>query len=91
MPCVSEKCRAVIGFGPFGKEATEFLRKKGYAGILPPPTERLAEAVALANSLANTGDSILLSPGATSFDEFEKFTARGMYFRRLVTDSEHTL
>lgn len=91
MPCVSEKCRAVIGFGPFGKEATEFLRKKGYAGILPPPTERLAEAVALANSLANTGDSILLSPGATSFDEFENFTARGMYFRRLVTDSEHTL
>ena len=90
MPCVAEKCRAVIGFGPFGKEATEFLRAQGYAGILPPPTKRLAEAVALANSLAMAGDSILLSPGATSFDEFENFTARGLYFRRLAAESDNT-
>ena len=88
IPCVCEKCRAVIGFGPFGKEATDFLRAEGYAGILPPPTKRLADAVALANSLAMAGDSILLSPGATSFDEFENFTARGLYFRRLVNESD---
>ena len=88
MPCVSEKCRAVIGFGPFGEEATEFLRAEGYAGILPPPQKRLADAVALAKSLATKGDAVLLSPGGTSFDEFENFSARGECFRRLVLKSE---
>lgn len=88
MPCVSEKCRAVIGFGPLGREATEFLRAEGYGGILPPPAKGLADAVALAKSLAAKGDSVLLSPGGTSFDEFENFSARGECFRRLVLETE---
>ena len=88
MPCVSEKCRAVIGFGPLGKDATEFLRAEGYEGILPPPAKGLADAVALAKSIATKGDAVLLSPGGTSFDEFENFSARGECFRRLVLKSE---
>ena len=86
LDCVKEKCRAVIGFGSFGKEAADFLYESGYQGILPPPTKKLGEAVALAMKLATPGDCVLLSPGATSFDEFENYTARGVYFRRLVKD-----
>lgn len=86
LSAVKEKCRAVIGFGPFGKEACEFLDKNGYGGILPPLKKTLAEATELAMRLATRGDRVLLSPGATSFDEFENFSARGEYFRHLVTD-----
>ncbi len=82
---VQKRCRAVIGFGPFGKEAYAFLSAEGYTGILPPPAKRLADAVALAKSIAREGDCVLLSPAATSFDEFENFSARGAYFRALVT------
>ncbi len=82
---VKEKCRAVIGFGPFGEEAYAFLCAEGYTGILPPATKRLADAVALAKSIAREGDCVLLSPAATSFDEFENFSARGAYFRALAT------
>ena len=83
---IKKKCCAVIGFGPFGKEACEFLDKNGYGGILTPPKKTLAEAVELAVHLAKNGDQVLLSPGATSFDEFKNFSARGEFFRRLVTD-----
>lgn len=85
LPEVIKKCRAVIGFGPFGKEAHTFLSAEGYSGILPSPTKRLADAVALTKSIAKEGDCVLLSPAATSFDEFENFSARGAYFRALVT------
>ncbi len=90
MPCAKEKCRAVIGFGPFGEKAIEFLRAEGYSGILPPPVRGLADAVTLASKLAREGESVLLSPGATSFDEFENFMARGLYFRRLVMGMDST-
>lgn len=45
----------------------------------------LAEAVERARDLAKPGDTVLLSPGGTSFDEFEDFEARGEAFRRQVT------
>ena len=81
---VKEKCRAVIGFGPFGEEAISYLKECGYSGILPPPAKGLKEAFFLAEGLAEKGDSVLLSPGATSFDEFENFSVRGDAFRALV-------
>jgi UDP-N-acetylmuramoylalanine--D-glutamate ligase len=46
----------------------------------------LERAVQAAYSQATEGDSVLLSPGCASFDQFENFEARGDQFCRLVRE-----
>ena len=43
-----------------------------------------ARAVDEAVRIATPGQTVLLSPGCASFDQFESFEARGDEFRRLV-------
>ena len=44
----------------------------------------LAEAVQLANRLAESGDVVLLSPACASYDMFDNFQQRGQEFCRLI-------
>jgi UDP-N-acetylmuramoylalanine--D-glutamate ligase len=46
--------------------------------------EGLAEAIAAAKAAAVRGDTILLSPACTAFDQFTDFEARGRAFKALV-------
>jgi UDP-N-acetylmuramoylalanine--D-glutamate ligase len=46
----------------------------------------LQEAVAKAAQIAEAGESVLLSPGGTSFDAYRDFEERGEHFRRLVKE-----
>jgi UDP-N-acetylmuramoylalanine--D-glutamate ligase len=46
----------------------------------------LKQAVQVAAKVAEAGDIVLLSPGATSFDEFKDFEERGEVFRSWVQD-----
>ena len=47
----------------------------------------LEEAVDLSLRHAQSGDSVLLSPGCASFDRYTNFEARGDHFRDLVLEA----
>ncbi len=69
----------------FGRDAQVFSE-----GLSPRVETKLAptlrEAFDIAVSLANSGESVLLSPAAASFDEFSSFEDRGNRFREWVID-----
>lgn len=46
--------------------------------------ETLDEALAVARAEAQSGDTVLLSPAAASFDQFSDYQARGRHFETLV-------
>ncbi len=55
-------------------------------------TERagtLREAVGMARRIAASGDTVLLSPGCSSFDEFKNYEERGSVFKDMVQRMGH--
>lgn len=48
------------------------------------PADSLEEAVAQARALARPGDTVLFSPGTSSFDMFRSYEERGNIFRQLT-------
>ena len=51
----------------------------------------LTDAFNYASSIAISGDTVLLSPGCTSFDMFKNYEERGKYFKSLVYKLSETL
>ena len=59
--------------------------KKSLAGIVPiKEVDSMEEAVKLSHSLAQPGDTVLLSPACSSFDMFKNFEERGRVFKEAV-------
>ena len=71
--------RVVVVNGSNGKRVGESLRKAGLACALFEEST-LAAAIARARVEAQPGTTILLSPGAPSFDQFQDYAARGAAF-----------
>jgi len=75
---------AVIGIPANGPQITYCLQE---AGVKPLAGIHIAadlqSAVALAKTITETGDTLLLSPGAPSFPAFSDFRERGDVFARL--------
>ena len=75
----AQRIRAVVAVGEAAAEV-----EAAFAGVRPVArADSMAEAVAAADSLACTGDVVLLSPACASFDWYPSggYPARGADFR----------
>jgi UDP-N-acetylmuramoylalanine--D-glutamate ligase len=54
------------------------------AAVLCIPAGALERAVEMAAERARPGDTILLAPACSSFDQFENYEQRGRAFKQLV-------
>ena len=59
-------------------------RAKQGSGFDGPVFPRLEPAIQHARLIAQPGDTVLLSPGGTSLDEFKNFEERGKFFTERV-------
>ncbi len=72
---------SVVHVYAFGEAADEIARSATRPVSVHPT---MADAVEAARRDAKTGDTVLLSPGCTSFDEFTSYAERGERFEALV-------
>ncbi|HAN21941.1 MAG: UDP-N-acetylmuramoylalanine--D-glutamate ligase [Clostridiales bacterium GWF2_36_10] len=81
-PLFNEKAKAAILLGATADKIEVILKNIGYNNYYRVNT--LDEAVKKANGLAESGDCVVLSPAAASFDLFKNFAERGNLFKDLV-------
>ena len=86
-PLLEKKAKQMICFGEIGPALAA-----RFSQVLTCQTvETLDQAVALAASASITGDTVLLSPGTSSFDQFKSYEARGDAFKAAVSHLTKTL
>jgi UDP-N-acetylmuramoylalanine--D-glutamate ligase len=78
IPYFKNKVRLAIVFG----EAGPMLEKTWHSAVEIHRAGELQEAVALAAGLAQYGDTVLLSPMGSSFDQFRDYEERGRKFKQ---------
>ena len=79
-PLLRERAKHLVLFGAAASRLQTQLQ-----GIVPHElVPGLDAAVEAAAARARPGDTVLLSPGCASFDEFSDYAARGRRFRALV-------
>lgn len=71
--------KKIIGFGACGARLVHDL--VGEDGIV---VTTLDEAVAETNKIAESGDTVLLSPTTSSFDQYTCFEERGDHFKKII-------
>ena len=77
---IRQTARAVILFG----EAKDRFRAS-LEGVVPLKTaQNLEQSVNIAYQMANNGDTVLLSPACSSYDQYPNFEIRGKHFKELV-------
>ena len=79
-PVLEGKVRAVLLLG----EMAEKMEKAWSGGTPCRRVKDLGEAVERAAEMAREGESVLLSPGCSSYDQFKNFEERGEKYRQCV-------
>lgn len=80
-PLVREKVKSLIAIGESAQTVMDQLGP--YAGHFAQ-ADSMEQAVHYAHRMADSGDTVLLSPACASFDMFENFEDRGKSFKRNV-------
>jgi UDP-N-acetylmuramoylalanine--D-glutamate ligase len=68
----------------FPGTASDLIREKIAGKVTLHTADSMKEAVQKARSIAKTGDTVILSPGASSFNMFKNEFDRGEQFREEV-------
>jgi len=79
-----EQVKHLVLFGEAGPLIQNAVKTVGIDSARYTVCQTLAEAVTVAAHHAQPGDVVLLSPGGTSFDEFQDFAERGEKFKEWV-------
>lgn len=77
---VDEKVKAIVAMGLHNEKIIEFFGDR----VKVVDTHSLDDAVAACQSLAQSGDTVLLSPCCASFDLFKSYEDRGRQFKDAV-------
>ncbi|MEO8773287.1 MAG: UDP-N-acetylmuramoyl-L-alanine--D-glutamate ligase [Gelidibacter sp.] len=80
-PFINEKVKAIICLGV---DNEKLLKTFGKMVDVIVETQYMSEAVKIAYKIADSGDSVLLSPACASFDLFESYEDRGRQFKNAV-------
>ncbi len=81
MPLVREKVKAIICLGIDNTKIVDYFDD---VVDLMIETTSIVEAVKIAQRIAESGDTVLLSPACASFDLFENYEDRGKKFKEAV-------
>ena len=91
IPALISKAKYIIAMGECAEEiertlfcSSDFIK----AGIPFVRFKLFCDAVEHAAKKAKSGDTVLLSPAATSYDQFANFEERGLAFKRILKDIE---